>query len=60
LDLSNEDILQPKTLSNFAVIELKNGKKRKHEFYFGSGYLSASSRTLIKDKSMSSVAIEEK
>jgi hypothetical protein len=31
-------------LSNSMVIELTNGKKRKHEFYYGSGYLSSSSR----------------
>jgi hypothetical protein len=31
-------------LSNSAIVELINGKKRKHEFYHGSGYLSSSSR----------------
>jgi hypothetical protein len=31
-------------LSNSAIVHLKNGKKRKHEFYYGSGYLTSSSR----------------
>lgn len=30
----------------FAEIKLKNGKTRKHEFYYGSSYLSQSSRKL--------------
>ena len=32
---------------SYAVITIPNGKKRKQEFYFGSTYLSQSSRTLI-------------
>ena len=50
-----KDIVSPTSLTNFAVIALKNGKKRKHEFYYGSGYLSSSSRTLVKDASMSTI-----
>ena len=50
-----EDIVSPNSLTDFAVIALKNGKKRKHEFYYGSGYLSSSSRTLVKDASMSTI-----
>lgn len=30
----------------YAITELKNGQKQKHEFYYGSGYLSQSSRYL--------------
>jgi enediyne biosynthesis protein E4 len=33
-----------------AIIELADGKKRKVEFYLGSGYLSSSSNTIIKNK----------
>ncbi|HZB12787.1 MAG TPA: VCBS repeat-containing protein, partial [Chryseolinea sp.] len=53
------NIVSPTALSNFAIITLKNGKKRKHEFYYGSGYLSSSSRTLIQDESMSGILIKK-
>jgi hypothetical protein len=59
LALSKEDLVPAKALSNTAIIELKNGKKRKHEFYYGSGYLSSSSRTIIIDKSIAAVTVEE-
>jgi hypothetical protein len=38
-----------------ALITLKNGKTYKKEFYFGSGYLSQSSRTLFMSDRMESV-----
>jgi len=31
---------------SYALVKLKNGKTRRHEFYFGSTYLSQSSRSL--------------
>ena len=46
-------------LSNSAIIELTNGKKRKHEFYHGSGYLSSSSRQPEPLKSVVKIRIEE-
>ena len=55
-----EDIVSPNSLTDFAIIALKNGKKRKHEFYYGSGYLSSSSRTLAKDASMSTIMTKDK
>jgi hypothetical protein len=42
-------------LCNSALIELTNGKKRKHEFYYGSGYLSSSSRTPGANQSISRI-----
>ncbi|HKZ37141.1 MAG TPA: FG-GAP-like repeat-containing protein, partial [Chryseolinea sp.] len=42
-------------LANSCTIELKNGKRRKHEFYYGSGYLSSSSRVLVQDRSIVSI-----
>ena len=33
-------------MMQYAIIELKNGKKRKEEFYYGASYLSQSSRFL--------------
>jgi enediyne biosynthesis protein E4 len=54
---SNVELIRPKTLDNSAILNLKNGKKRKQEFYYGSGYLSGSSRLVVKDKSISSVSL---
>ncbi|HEY3406051.1 MAG TPA: VCBS repeat-containing protein [Ohtaekwangia sp.] len=42
---------------DYAIIELANGKKRKEEFYRGSGYLSSSSRAIIKNRNISSVTV---
>ncbi|MBL0741248.1 VCBS repeat-containing protein [Chryseolinea lacunae] len=38
--------LRASNRSAYALLKLKNGKTRRHEFYFGSTYLSQSSRTL--------------
>jgi hypothetical protein len=46
-------------LSNSAVVELTNGKKRKLEFYHGSGYLSSSSRQPETGKSINKVTLTE-
>lgn len=55
---SKENWVQGNQLTHAAVIELKDGKKRKHEFYHGSGYLSSSSRTVLKDKTISTVTMQ--
>lgn len=39
----------------YAIIELKNGRKRKAEFYYGNSYLSQSSRFLMIDDAVKSV-----
>ena len=44
----------------YAIITLANGTKRKQEFYFGSGYLSQSSRTLWLPEGTKSVKIMDK
>jgi hypothetical protein len=44
----------------YAMITLGNGKKRKQEFYFGSGYLSQSSRTLWIPASAKAVQVFDK
>jgi hypothetical protein len=41
----------------YAIIELKNGKKRRVEFYYGMSYLSQSSRLLNINDAVSSVQI---
>jgi enediyne biosynthesis protein E4 len=46
-------------LTNSAIITLKNGKKRKHEFYYGSGYLSSSSRKLAKKNSIEKITLSK-
>ncbi|MCK5704900.1 MAG: VCBS repeat-containing protein, partial [Cyclobacteriaceae bacterium] len=43
---NNNKIIDPKDAS-WAHIKLKNGRTRKHEFYYGSSYLSQSSRKMI-------------
>jgi enediyne biosynthesis protein E4 len=39
----------------YAIIEFADGRKRKQEFYLGSGYLSSSSRTIVKGRKIASV-----
>ncbi len=40
-----------------ALIQLKNGKTRKQEFYFGTGFLSQSSRSVLMDDAIVKVII---
>ena len=37
---------QPRPDDAYAIVTLKDGRKYKHEFYYGSTYLSQSSRVL--------------
>ena len=58
----NQQIMQRKTVSvlpteAFAEITLKGGRKRKQEFYFGNGYLSQSSRTMVIPSNAKKVTI---
>jgi hypothetical protein len=45
--------------SNSATVELVNGKKRKHEFYHGSGYLSSSSLQPARGNSIVRIVVAE-
>jgi hypothetical protein len=47
--------LQPGDVS--AIIHLKNGKKRKEEFYYGTSFLSQSARFITKDSTMQQIDI---
>ncbi|MDE3145578.1 MAG: RNA-binding protein, partial [Bacteroidota bacterium] len=47
--------LQPNDIS--AIIQLKNGKKRKEEFYYGSSFQSQSARFIQFNSSIQSVEI---
>jgi hypothetical protein len=44
----------------YVIVELANGKKRKEELYRGSGYLSSSSRAIIKNKNILKVTVAGK
>lgn len=46
-------------LTNFATVELNDGRKRKHEFYHGSGYLSSSTRTPATNKSIRTITVQQ-
>ncbi len=43
---NRRDTFSPEPLDVSAIITLQDGRKYRHEFYFGSSYLSQSSRTL--------------
>ncbi len=48
-------VVRLKPDDEYAIIELANGKKRKEELYRGNGYLSSSSRAIIKNGGISKV-----
>jgi hypothetical protein len=41
----------------YALIKLKNGKQMRHEFYYGSTYLSSSSRKMIMGDQVESIKV---
>lgn len=49
--LPTESILIP-AQARYAMVKLQNGKIRKQEFYYGSGYLSSSSQLVEKNNSI--------
>ncbi len=53
-DNSTSPIIYAHSDEVYAEITLKNGKKRKQEFYFGAGYLSQQVRAICQDKSIKS------
>jgi hypothetical protein len=42
-----------------AVIEYKNGSKRKEEFYFGQSFLSQSSRFIVKNENIKTITVTD-
>jgi hypothetical protein len=42
-----------------AIIEYKNGSKRKEEFYFGQSFLSQSGRFVVKNKNIKSITVTD-
>lgn len=55
-----ESVVRLKPDDEYAIIELTNGKKRKEEFYRGNGYLSSSSRAIIKNGNISTVTTSDR
>lgn len=51
-----ESVVRLKPDDEYVIIELSNGRKRKEELYRGNGYLSSSSRTIVKNKSISKIS----
>jgi hypothetical protein len=43
---TSQRYFSPSIADAFAIVKLKNGKQYKHEFYFGSTYLSSSTRKM--------------
>jgi hypothetical protein len=41
----------------YAIFELKNGKKRKHELYYGTSFLSQAARFITTDSTMQRLEI---
>ena len=56
---TTNEVVALKPDTEYAIIELANGKKRKEEFYIGNGYLSSSSRVIVKNGSISNVTISD-
>jgi len=54
---NNITALPVKPQDVYAIVELKNGKKRKEEFYYGSSYLSQSARFLNVNSTVKSATI---
>ena len=46
----NDKIIKANATDAYAIIQFKNGKTRKQEFYYGTSYLSQSSRFLNVDE----------
>lgn len=49
--------LDPKLRATHAIVKLKNGAQRRHEFSIGSGYLTQGSPTMIVTPQMASMTI---
>ena len=55
--VQQKQAIQLKPADAWAIITLQNGRKMRQEFYYGSGYLSQSSRTLAVPAGAQAVAI---
>jgi hypothetical protein len=55
INKNTDSVVRLKSEDEYVIVELANGKKRKEELYSGSGYLSSSSRAIVKNKNMAKV-----
>ncbi len=55
LDLQR--VFQPLPFDSWAELDYENGKKEKVEFYYGSGYLSQSTRSLIISQTVAEIIV---
>jgi hypothetical protein len=53
----SDDWIKPEAGDEYALVKLKNGRVRRHEFLHGSGFMSQSSRTLFLNRHMESVEL---
>ncbi len=56
----NEKIFTPSVTDAWALIEHLDGRKQKVEFYFGSGYLTQSSRSVTISKAIKKMIVYDK
>ncbi len=56
---SNANLFNPESLDSFGELDLGNGRKQKIEFYYGSGYLSQSSRKTYLNHSISKIKVHD-
>jgi hypothetical protein len=56
-DSVNQHFFHPAPYDSWAVLEHKNTKKEKVEFYYGSGYLSQSTRSIVIPQSVTGVVV---
>jgi hypothetical protein len=54
---AKSEIIRVNSNEQFAIINYKNGKTEKREFYYGSSFLSQSSRFIRTNKNMSAIVI---
>ncbi len=52
---SDDNVIRIKPSEDYAIVELADGRKRKQEFYHGNGYLSSSSRAIIKGRNVEKI-----
>lgn len=57
---TGEAIVKLKPDDRYAIVELASGKKRKLEVYLGSAYLSSSTNSIIKNKTISKITVGAK
>lgn len=55
--MESSKVFHPQPLDSFMHIELENGKKLKHEFYYGAGFLSQSSRRILLPEETVSIEV---